>query len=96
MLFTSYEFIAFLAIVFVLYYLVPKRAQWPLLLVFSYVFYYLADPRYLIFILVTTISTYVLSIRMEKINTEQNAYIAENKATLSREENKAYKAKMKA
>ena len=78
MLFTSYEFIAFLAIVFVLYYLVPKRAQWPLLLVFSYVFYYLADPRYLIFILVTTISTYVLSIRMEKINTEQNAYIAEN------------------
>ena len=96
MLFTSYEFIAFLAIVFVLYYLVPKRAQWPLLLVFSYVFYYLADPRYLIFILVTTISTYVLSIRMEKINTEQNAYIAENKATLSREEKKAYKAKMKA
>lgn len=96
MLFTSYEFIAFLAIVFVLYYLVPKRAQWPLLLVFSYVFYYLADPRYLIFILVTTISTYVLSIRMEKINAEQNAYIAENKATLSREEKKAYKAKMKA
>ncbi len=96
MLFTSYEFIAFLAIVFVLYYLVPKRAQWPLLLVFSYIFYYLADPRYLIFILVTTISTYWISLRMEKINNEQNTYIAENKATLSREEKKAYKAKMKA
>ena len=96
MLFTSYEFIAFLAIVFVLYYLVPKRAQWPLLLVFSYIFYYLADPRYLIFILVTTISTYWISLRMEKLNNEQNTYIAENKATLSREEKKAYKAKMKA
>lgn len=96
MLFTSYEFIAFLAIVFVLYYLVPKRAQWPLLLMFSYVFYFLADPRYLLFILVTTVSTYFISIRMEQVNTEQNTYIAEHKATLSREDKKAYKAKMKA
>jgi hypothetical protein len=96
MLFTSYEFVAFLAIVFVLYYAVPKRAQWPLLLVFSYVFYYLADPRYLIFILVTTVSTYLISLQMEKVNDAQNAYLAEHKAELSREEKKAYKAKMKA
>jgi D-alanyl-lipoteichoic acid acyltransferase DltB (MBOAT superfamily) len=96
MLFTSYEFVAFLAIVFVLYYAVPKRAQWPLLLVFSYVFYFLADPRYLIFILVTTISTYIISLQMEKVNDAQNAYLAEHKAELSREEKKAYKAKMKA
>jgi D-alanyl-lipoteichoic acid acyltransferase DltB (MBOAT superfamily) len=96
MLFTSYEFIAFLAIVFVLYYVVPKRAQWPLLLAFSYVFYYLADPRYLIFILVTTISTYLISIQMEKVNDAQNAYLAEHKQSLSREEKKSFKAKMKA
>ena len=51
MLFTSYSFIAFMTIVFVLYYLVPKSCQWPLLLVFSYIFYFIADPRYLIFIL---------------------------------------------
>ena len=53
MLFTSYSFIAFMTIVFVLYYLVPKSCQWPLLLVFSYIFYFIADPRYLIFILVS-------------------------------------------
>lgn len=96
MLFTSYEFIAFLAVVFVLYYLVPKRAQWPLLLVFSYVFYYLADWHYLIFILVTTISTYLISIKMEQINALQKAYLDEHKGELSREKKKAYKAKMKA
>ena len=32
MLFTSYTFIAFMAVVFLAYYLVPKKAQWPLLL----------------------------------------------------------------
>ncbi len=96
MLFTSYEFIAFLAVVFLLYYLVPKKWQWPLLLVFSYIFYYLADPRYLFFIVVTTISTYIVSIFMERINGEQKAYIAEHKTEMSHDEKKAYKAKMKA
>ena len=32
MLFTSYSFILFLAILFVLYYLVPRKIQWLLLL----------------------------------------------------------------
>ncbi len=96
MLFTSYEFIAFLVLVLVGYYIVPKKFQWPLLLVFSYVFYFLADPMYLLFILVTTISAYLVSIKMENINAEMSAYIAEHKAELSKDEKKAYKAKMKA
>ena len=52
MLFTSYEFIGFLLLLFVLYYIIPKRFQWQLLLVFSYAFYLLADPRYLIYIII--------------------------------------------
>ena len=79
MLFTSYSFIAFMAIVFVLYYLVPKSCQWPLLLVFSYIFYFIADPRYLIFILVTTISTYLISLKMNQINMAQDKFIKEFK-----------------
>ena len=96
MLFTSYEFIAFLALVLVSYYVVPKKFQWPLLLVFSYVFYFIADPMYLLFILVTTISTYFVSVKMEAINGEMSAYLAEHKAELSKDDKKAYKAKMKA
>lgn len=94
MLFTSYSFIAFIAVIFVLYYILPKKCQWPLLLVASYVFYYLSDPRYLLFILVTTISTYLISKKMTAINAKQSTYIKEHE--LSKEEKKAYKARMKA
>lgn len=96
MLFTSLEFIVFMAIVFITYYVVPKKCQWPVLLIFSYVFYFIADPRYLIFILVTTVSTYLISRKLEKINDTMNAYLAENKASLSKDEKKAYKNKIKA
>ena len=95
MLFTSYSFIAFMTIVFVLYYLVPKSCQWPLLLVFSYIFYFIADPRYLIFILVTTISTYLISLKMNQINMAQDKFIKEFKGNLSREQKKNYKSHMK-
>lgn len=96
MLFTSYEFVAFLALVFVLFYTVPKKFQWVLLLLASYGFYYIADPRYLLFISVTTISTYFLSVKISDINQETESYIKEHKKELSREEKKAYKGKMKA
>ena len=39
MLFTSYGFIAFLAVLFALYYVIPKRFQWLLLLAADIVFY---------------------------------------------------------
>lgn len=96
MLFTSYEFIGFYALLFVLYYLVPKTWQWKLLLLASYVFYFIADPRYLIFILTTTVSTYFVSMKLEEINGAADAYIKEHKKTLTREEKKAYKATVKA
>ena len=96
MLFTSYEFIAFLTLVFVLFYTVPKKFQWVLLLLASYGFYYIADPRYLLFILVTTVSTYFLSVKITDINKESESYLKEHKKELSREEKKAYKGKMKA
>ena len=95
MLFTSYTFIGFIAVVLLGYYLVPKKWQWPLLLVASYIFYWCADPMYLVFIGVTTVSTYFLSRWLEKVNATQKAYLAEHKADLSKEEKKAYKNTMK-
>ena len=67
MLFTSLEFVIFLAAVLVVYYLTPRRFQWIVLLIFSYIFYWLADPRYLIFIVTTTVSAYLITRRLEKI-----------------------------
>ncbi len=95
MLFTSIEFIAFLALVFLLYYVLPKKCQWPLLLIFSYAFYWIADPRYIIFILVTTVSAYLITLKLAAINTASSEYISAHKE-LAKEEKKAYKAAMKA
>ena len=55
MLFTSYGFIAFIAILFILYYLIPKRFQWLLLLCADVVFYACAGWQVLCFIAVKMI-----------------------------------------
>lgn len=95
MLFTSYEFIGFLIITFVIYYVMPKKFQWKLLLAFSYIFYALAGVEYLLYILATTVSTYFISLKIAKLYEIQGAYLKENKGYLSREEKKLYKAGIK-
>ncbi len=95
MSFTSIPFLLFLAVLIVLYYVLPKKNQWILLLVGSYVFYYFAGLKYFAFILFTTITTYLVTIYMDKNNARQAEYLAEHKAELSKEEKKAYKAKIK-
>ncbi len=95
MLFTSYEFLGFLLIVFLLYYMVPKKAQWVLLLVASYVFYVCAGPTYWIYLLTTTITTYLAGIQIAKIGEQQSAYLKAHKAEMDKEQKKAYKAKQK-
>ncbi|MBQ6540811.1 MAG: MBOAT family protein [Oscillospiraceae bacterium] len=96
MLFNSLPFVCFLAATLILYYLVPKKTQWILLLAASYVFYWIADWRYLIFIGVTTVSVWLLALKIESINKEQTDYIKQNKASMSKEDRQAYKGRMKA
>lgn len=95
MLLTSYEFLGFLAVLLVLYYLVPRGFQWKLLLAASYLFYFVAGPLFPLYILVTTATTYLVSCRIEGIGQRQSVYLKENKGSLSKEEKKAYKQKNK-
>lgn len=95
MLFTSYEFILFLVVLFILYYIIPKKYQWMLLLAGSYLFYSFAGLKYLAYILATTLSTYFISQKIGKLQETAAEYIKNNKAELSREERKAYKEKNK-
>ena len=91
MLFTSYEFFAFITVLFLLYYIVPRRVQWMLLLAAGYVFYAAADPRYLVYILATTVTIYFTARVIERSQEKQAAYLREHKAQMDREEKKAYK-----
>ena len=79
MLFASYGFIAFIAILFIVYYLIPKKYQWMLLLLASYVFYLFAGPKYILYIVFTTVSTYIISLRIDKLNQIQAQYLAKCK-----------------
>ncbi|MFA6309086.1 MAG: MBOAT family O-acyltransferase [Clostridia bacterium] len=95
MLFTSYNFIAFITLVFILYYSIPKKWQWPLLLVSSYFFYFVAGKEYLVYIVVTTVSTFLVSLGIEKLRGKQTDYLSENKDTIEKEDKKKYKAGIK-
>lgn len=96
MLFTSYEFIGFLALLFLLYFalpkLGPKAARWqgPLLLIGSYIFYAFANPWYLVFILVTTLTIYAAALLIQKNSDDQKAYIKAH-PDLSADEKKSYR-----
>lgn len=92
MLFTSYEFIAFLALFFLLYYIVPKKCQYLLVLLFSYAFYYIANPVFLVYILITTVTVYLIALILQKNFDAQDLYIKEKKEELTREEKKKYKS----
>ena len=95
MLFTSYAFIAFICILFIAYYCFPKRWQWVLLLAASYVFYIFAGWECLIFILVTTLSAYVVARLMERESKKEEKYLASFRDKMDKDERKKYKAKAK-
>ncbi|NMA94938.1 MAG: MBOAT family protein, partial [Clostridiales bacterium] len=95
MLFASYNFIIFITVLFFVYYIIPKRFQWMLLLFASYVFYFFAGPKYIIYIAFTTISTYVVSIILGRIDSAQKIYLDKNKGVLSRAERRDYREGVK-
>ncbi len=59
MLFNSMSFAVFLPIVFCLYWMLPSKWKWCLLLVSSYYFYMSWNPKYVVLILFTTCVSYM-------------------------------------
>ncbi len=86
----SYGFLGFLALVLALYYVVPRRFQWIFLLAASCVFYLSGGPVYLLYPLITTVTTWFLAGNMGRISAASKAHIKEQK--LDREQKKAYQA----
>ena len=66
MLFNSLSFAVFLPIVFGLYWSLPHKARWLLLLVASYWFYMSWNPKYVVLILFTTAVSYLAGLMIEK------------------------------
>ena len=68
MLFNSFTFMIFLPVVFLLYWFVFKPLKWQnlLILVASYLFYGWWDWRFLILIVITSLSSYVSGLLIER------------------------------
>lgn len=69
MLFNSWQYGVFLPIVFALYWVLPHKYRWPLLLAASYYFYMSWNVKYVVLILFTTAVSYTAALLLEK--TEQ-------------------------
>ncbi len=95
MSFISAQFVVFVFCTLLVFYLVPKRLQWYVLLVASYYFYLCTGFRNLCFILITTISTYLFARFIAKETDKQKDYLKQNKESLTKEEKKRYKAIVK-
>lgn len=92
MLFTSYGFIAFLIVLFALYYLIPRKWQWLLLLAADIVFYACAGWQGLVFMAATVTVSWAATNLMGHSMRRQKAYLASDEGkALSRPERKEYK-----
>lgn len=68
MLFNSWQFVVFLPIVFALYWSIPHKFRWLLILAASYWFYMSWNVKYIVLILFTTIISYMAAIFLERYN----------------------------
>ncbi len=92
MLFTSLPFLLFAALTLLCYFLFPKRWQWGVLLVASLAFYLLSDPSAVVFLLYTAAVTYLGARLLQRRIDREDAYVENNRDTLSKAERKAYRA----
>ena len=65
MTFNSWQFLLFYPIVLLLYFTLPKKCKWPMLLIASYFFYMCYSPTLVFLIFGTTLVSWIASRRME-------------------------------
>ena len=70
MLFNSFSYAWFLPAVFAVYWLIPDKYRWLLILLSSYYFYMSWNPKYVVLILGITIVSYAAALMLEKIDTQ--------------------------
>ena len=71
-------FLLFVAASVLVYYIVPHKWQWLVLLVFSYIYYIAGGLRFVVFILFSTIVTWFAALMIEKMETKGNHKVARN------------------
>ncbi|MCI6021983.1 MAG: MBOAT family protein [Clostridia bacterium] len=95
MSFINLEYFLFVAVGLVVYYIMPKKIQWVVLLLMSYVYYLSFKVEAVVYIIFTTLVTFAAGLLIEKAETKGKEWLAANKETIDRDQKKAFKAKLK-
>ena len=90
----SFSFILFVAAVVLVYYIIPKKARWIVLLAGSYVFYWLNSKWLVLVLLGTSLVTYLFGLIIQRVNDKNQEYL-QNHKEITREEKKTLKEKHK-
>lgn len=94
--YTSLNFILFVALTVLVYFLFPlKKQKWTVLLVASYIFYLFAGYKYVAFILFTTVSTYLFALWINRIGVKSKETLKLNKQTWDKDKKKKFKNSIK-
>ena len=74
--------------VFTLYYIIPKKKQWVLLLIASYIFYFNASFTFPLVLLAITVITYVFAVTVDKSYVKRDEYLSRMKYFTKEEKDK--------
>ena len=92
MAFTSMQFAVFLLLAAAVYYLTPKRYRWVTLLVVNYTFYYFAGVKYFVYLFITTVTTYLATVKLGDMAEKNKIAYNAVKKELDKEQKKVWKA----
>ena len=86
MTYTSLAFALFCLVLLTVYYSVPKKGQWIVLLIGSIAFYLFSGIKYIVYVVITALTTYIAAILTHKNKAEFTAKLPQLQQTLSAEE----------
>lgn len=88
---TSLSFFLFLLAVYLLYYLIPPKSQWILLLISSIFFYISIAGKGIVFMLLACLATYLGARAINDTVSFRKVYLRDNKENLTKEEKSEFK-----
>ena len=88
MVFTSFKFLVFIALVFLGYFLLPRKARWVWLLISSAYFYLCTGVKYSVFLLLSIASAYLFGLYCGRLSGRYSRFLENSPG---KEEKKAYK-----
>lgn len=92
---TSFYFFVFVLFVLTVYFIIPIKYRWLSLLICSYIFYAFAGIEYVIFLLFTTITTYITGVQLNRYNIDLDNAIKRSKSNNKNNIKLLYKKKKK-